>query len=278
MNVFDKSCVSTLEESQIGLRAQSDAIARQLTIVSEELSRKKTLVDQGLTNRFEYTQIQRNQADLTGQEGAIAAQLASTGSQIAEAREQIERSKTQRVEQAVSQLAETRVSLADIEEQLIAAKAVLRRTSVVSPVDGIVVSTVYNAPGSVISPGEKVIEILPTSSRLLVEARLNPRDIDAVRPGQVARLRFSALNARLTPEVAATVVEVSADRLLDQKTGEPYYRAKLHITEALPNEVAADQIYPGMPVEAFITTGERTFFEYLARPVVDSFSRAFVEE
>lgn len=145
-------------------------------------------------------------------------------------------------------------------------------------VDGIVVSAVYNAPGSVISPGEKLIEILPTISRLLVEARLHPRDIDAVRPGQAARLRFSALNARLTPEVAATVVEVSADRLLDQKTGEPYYRAKLHITDDLPKEVDADQIYPGMPVEAFITTGERTFFEYLAKPVADSFSRAFVEE
>ncbi|PWJ88691.1 HlyD family secretion protein [Mesorhizobium loti] len=269
--------VSTLRESLVGLSAQRQAIESQLTIVADELKRKKALVDQGLTNHFEYTQIQRNQADLIGQAGSIESELASTRSQVVEAKEQIERSKTQRVEQAVSELAETRTSLADIEEQLAAAQAILSRTTVRSPTDGIIVSAVYSSPGAVVAPGEKVIEILPTGSSLIVEAKLSPRDIDSVHAGQSARLKLTALNTRLTPDVAATVINVSADRLMDENTHEPYYRAKLRITDDLPAPVTAEQLYPGMPVEAFISTGDRTFFEYLVRPVLDSFHRAFVE-
>jgi HlyD family type I secretion membrane fusion protein len=270
--------VATLEETLIGMAAQKQAIESQLLIVRDELERKKSLVDKGLTNHFEYTQIQRNQADLIGQAGTIASELASSKSQIIEAKEQIERLKTQRVEQAVTQLTEVRASLADVEEQLLAAEAVLRRTIVQSPTDGIVVSAVYNSPGSVVSPGEKLIEILPTGSQVIVEARLSPTDIDSVHVGQSARLRLSALNARLTPEIEATVSHVSADRLVDESTKEPYYRARLRISDALPSSVTLDQLYPGMPVDAFINTGERTFAEYLVRPLLDSFNRAFVEE
>ncbi|QND60152.1 HlyD family type I secretion periplasmic adaptor subunit [Mesorhizobium huakuii] len=269
--------VSTLQDSLVGLSAQRQAIENQLTIVADELKRKKALVDQGLTNHFEYTQIQRNQADLVGQAGSIESQLASTRSQVIEAKEQIERSKTQRVEQAVGDLAETRTSLADIEEQLAAAQAILSRTTVRSPTDGIIISAVYSSPGAVVAAGEKVIEILPTSSDLIVEAKLSPRDIDSVHAGQSARLKLTALNTRLTPDVAATVINVSADRLMDENTHEPYYRAKLRISDDLPAPVTAEQLYPGMPVEAFISTGDRTFFEYLIRPVLDSFHRAFVE-
>ena len=161
--------------------------------MADELKRKKALVDQGLTNHFEYTQIQRNQADLIGQAGSIESELGSTRSQVVEAKEQIERSKTQRVEQAVSELAETRTSLADIEEQLAAAQAILSRTTIRSPADGVIVSAVYSSPGAVVAPGEKAIEILPTSSNLIVEAKLSPHDIDSVHAGRSARLKLPLL-------------------------------------------------------------------------------------
>ena len=112
----------------------------------------------------------------------------------------------------------------------------------------------------------------------LIEVRLNPTDVDVVKAGQAARLRFVALNARLTPEVQARVEHISADRFVDQATQEPYYRALLKIDGALPMEVAQDDLHPGMPVEAFISTGKRTFFEYLVKPIADSASRAFREE
>ncbi|NVD43384.1 HlyD family type I secretion periplasmic adaptor subunit [Ensifer sp. HO-A22] len=270
--------VLTLEKALSGLTAQKEAIGRQATIVAEEAVRKKKLLDQGLTNRSEYTQLLRVEADLLGQAGAIEAQLATNSTQIAEANEQIERLKTQRVEQAVTALNETRVSLADVEEQLEAAKAVLDRTVVKAPIDGIVITSQYNAIGSVIGTGEKVMEILPTDTGLLIDARLNPQDIDVVTTGQSARLRVSALNARLTPELPARVVHISADRLTDPATQQPYYRALLQIVQPMPEDVETEQLRPGMPVEVFVDTGERTFLEYLAKPIIDSFSRAFVEE
>jgi HlyD family type I secretion membrane fusion protein len=270
--------VAALDDARTGLQSQQDAIAEQLSIVSDELAAKKTLVDQGLTNRFEYTQILRNRADLIGQRGVVASEVATAITQRIEALEQLERLATQRVEEAVTRLNEVRTTLADLEDQLIAARRVLERTVISAPVDGIVVSSVYNSKGSVVAPGGEMLEILPTTEKVIVEARLNPQDIDIVKVGQTARLRLSALNMRLTPEVDGKVIHLSADRLVDEVTQEPYYRARIGITDNLPASVAVEQLYPGMPVEAFIETGERTFFEYLARPILDSFNRAFVEE
>ncbi|MGJ8573379.1 MAG: HlyD family type I secretion periplasmic adaptor subunit [Hoeflea sp.] len=270
--------VAALQDARGGLTSQEEAIAEQLSIVSDELAAKKTLVDQGLTNRFEYTQILRNRADLVGQRGVVASEVATAITQRIEALEQLERLATQRVEEAVTRLNEVRTSLADIEDQLIAARRVLERTVISAPVDGIVVSSVYNSPGSVVGPGGEMMEILPTTKKVIVEARLNPQDIDIVKIGQSARLRLSALNMRLTPEVAGKVIHLSADRLVDEVTQEPYYRARIGITDDLPASVTVEQLYPGMPVETFIETGERTFFEYLARPILDSLNRAFVAD
>jgi HlyD family type I secretion membrane fusion protein len=208
----------------------------------------------------------------------VESEIASAAVQVVEAHQQIERLATQRVEQAVTRLNEIRTELADFEEQMLAAQAVLDRTVIRAPVDGIVVSSVYNSRGSVIGPGERVMEILPTTQDLIVDARLQPQDIDAIQIGQPARLRLSALNARLTPEVEGEVLQISADRLIDEVTGVPYYRAKIRITDELPPEVSREQLYPGMPVETFIATGERTLVEYLVRPVLDAFSLAFREE
>ena len=138
--------------------------------------------------------------------------------------------------------------------------------------------SLYNSVGSVIRPGEQVLELLPTSQHLIIEAHVSPRDIDSVKIGQQARLRFAALNTRTTPEVPGTVSYLSADRQVDQKTGQAYYVARLRIADNLPPQIRPEQIYPGMPVETYVGTGDRTFFEYLARPILDSFSRAFREE
>ncbi|CDX21696.1 Type I secretion membrane fusion protein, HlyD family [Mesorhizobium sp. ORS 3324] len=269
--------VAMHRESVVGLNAQKQAIQQQSDVVKKELGIKTGLLDKGLTNRTEYSQLLRSEADLVGQAGALEADLAAANSQIVEAQVQVERLTTQRVEEALSKLDEVRTSLADIEEQMRAAQAVLQRTTIKAPAAGIVVASTYNSKGSVIAPGEKIMEILPTASGLNVDARLRPKDIDQVRVGQPAKLRLSALNTRLTPEVSATVSQISADRLVDQTTHEPYFRAKLKIAGTLPPGVKAEQLYPGTPVEAFINTGDRTFFEYLARPMMDSFARAFAE-
>ncbi|CDX40537.1 Type I secretion membrane fusion protein, HlyD family [Mesorhizobium sp. SOD10] len=269
--------VAMHRESVKGLNAQKAAIEQQAEVVKKELGIKTDLLDKGLTNRTEYSQLLRSEADLVGQAGALEADLASANTQIVEAEAQTERATTQRVEEALTKLDDVRTNLADIEEQMRAAEALLKRTTITAPAAGIVVSSTYNSQGSVVAPGEKIMEILPTASGLVVDTRLRPKDIDQVHVGQPAKLRLSALNTRLTPEVPATVSEISADRLIDEATHEPYFRAKLKITDALPAGVKAEQLYPGTPVDAFINTGDRTFFEYLVRPMMDSFARAFRE-
>ncbi|WP_027165780.1 HlyD family type I secretion periplasmic adaptor subunit [Mesorhizobium sp. WSM3224] len=269
--------VAMHRESVKGLDAQKLAIEQQAEVVKKELGIKTDLLGKGLTNRTEYSQLLRSEADLVGQAGSLEADLASASTQIVEAEAQTERATTQRVEEALTKLDDVRTNLADIEEQMRAAQAVLKRTTITAPAAGIVVSSTYNSQGSVVAPGEKIMEILPTASGLVVDAKLRPRDIDQVHVGQPAKLRLSALNTRLTPEVPATVSEISADRLIDEATHEPYFRARLKIANALPPGVKAEQLYPGTPVDAFISTDDRTFFEYLVRPMMDSFARAFRE-
>lgn len=270
--------VKALEDQIAGMAFQETAINRQLEVVQEEAERKKSLLDRGLTDRSEYTALLRSEAELVGQLGQMQSSILGAKTQIVEAEEQLARLTTQRIETAASELNDVRGELSAAEEQLRAATAVLDRVQVRAPSDGIVVETVYNTIGSVVQPGDTLLELLPTDDELVIEARISPQDVDVVVPGQPANMRFSALNARTTPVVPGTVTYISADRFIDQNTQMPYYTARISITDELPEEITEDQIYPGMPVEAYIRTGERTFLDYLTRPISDSFSRAFREE
>lgn len=270
--------VAAGDEAIVGFEAQKKALEEQLAVVSDETERKEKLLDQGLTNRSEYTALLRSQADLIGQIGAITSQMEQTRTRTAEAREQLVRQESQRVEQSLTELNDVSASIGEIEEQLSAAEDVLTRVVVRAPSDGLIIRINQNTPGNVVGPGEELARLLPTSNELIVEAQLSPADVDIVRPGQQAELRFVALNMRTTPQVPGSVTYVSPDRLVDPKNGQPYFIARLRITDDLPTEVDRGQIYPGMPVEAMISTGDRTFFEYLLRPLTDSFSRAFREQ
>lgn len=270
--------VASLREAVIGLRAQKAATDKQIDIVQDEAERKKSLLDKGLTNRSEYSELLRAAASLVGQAGQLEAQIASSATQLAEANQQIERLTTTRVEEAVGELNTVSANITDVEEQISAAQSVLERTVVRAPADGIIVRSVYNTPNSVVRPGEVIMEILPTTRELIVEARVRPEDIDKIRVGQDARMHFRALNPRTTPQVAGKVFYMSADRLVDQKNGQPYYTIRLKIAEELPPAIKPDQIYPGMPVDSFIAVGPRTFASYLVQPIVDSFGKAFREQ
>ncbi|CAN7243881.1 HlyD family type I secretion periplasmic adaptor subunit [Mesorhizobium sp. LjNodule214] len=272
-----KQRIQALREAMSGLDQQKKASENQLKIVREEIERKKQLLEDGLTNRTEYTNLLRVEAELIGQVGSLQSQIASSSTQVVETKQQIERLTTARVEDAVAELNSERATIADVEEQARAAQAILDRTVIRAPADGIIVRSVHNSPQAVIRAGEPFMELLPTSDLLVIEARISPHDIDTLRIGQQARLHFSALNARITPQVDGTVTYISADRLVDQASGQPFYTARLKITDDLPPEVSRDKIYPGMPVETYISTGERTFVEYLVRPLLDSFGRAFRE-
>ncbi len=268
--------VAALGESLQGLRAEKKATQQQLAIVRDEASRKQGLLDKGLTSRDEYATLLRSSAELVGQAGSLEAQIAGTVSQSSEALDEIAKLKAKRVQDAISGLNTLRNDVSDLQQQVRAASVVLDRTTIRAPVDGIIVRSVYNSPGSVIKPGESFMELLPTTSDLIVEAHVKPRDIDSVKQGQDAEMMFSAFNARTTSRIKGKVFYVSADHVVSNDSSkQAYYVVRLKIAQDLPEGVTREKIYPGMPVETFIATGGRTFASYLVRPLADSMSRAF---
>lgn len=268
---------SALGEEVEGLRYQKTSLEDQLRIVREEERRKGDLLQKGLTDRSEYSALLRSEADLVGQIGQTGTTIVATRSQQMQAAEELERLTSERAEKAAADVNDVRAELEGAKQQLMASDDRLRRTKVRSPINGIVVRRFFNSAGSVVGPGETLVEILPTGEDLLVDARIEPRDIDTISLGQSATMRFSALNARVTPTVPGHVAYVSADRLLDENTQRPYYSAKIRMDTDASDRLGA-QIYPGMPVESFINTGERTFVDYLFRPLLDSMHRAFREQ
>ena len=269
--------IQALQEQAEGMDAQKQALERQIQVVREEQARKSDLLGKGLTNRSEYTALVRAEADLVGQLGQVVSSLLASKTQIVQTRQEAARLESQRVETAASELNDVRSSLSGATEQLRAAENVLSRSVIRAPADGIIVAKMINTVGSVVRPGETLMQILPTAADLIVEVRIPPQTITSVKNGQEARLRFTSLNARTTPTADATVSYVSADRLTDPQTREPYYTARLKLKEPLPAELSVEEITPGMPVEAYIKTGDRSFFDYLSQPITDSFSRAFRE-
>lgn len=270
--------VQAAHEEIEGLAIQKESEERKLAVTREELADKKTLLDRGLTPRSQYQALQRAEADSLGRIGALAASMGQRRSSIAELAEQQAGLEATRREAAAAQINELRARLADLREQLRSREDVLARSAIRAPAPGIIVELAKNTVGSSVRPGEAVAELLPTASDLQIQVRVAPHDIDQVKIGQQAVLRLTALNARTTPDVPARVTYLSADRLVDEATREPFFTARLEIEGELPPGVAAGQIYPGMPVDALIQTGERTFFEYLVRPVQDSFAKAFRED
>jgi len=280
-----KSELSVLEQRKqatkdeiAGLEVQKDSETTKLAVIRDELEQKRKLLERGLTPRSQFNALQRAEADSEGRIGALQATIAQRKTSLLEIDKQALRQVASRLEDASGEVNAAQLQVNDLTEQLLSREDVLSRLVIRAPVDGVVVKLNKNTVGSVVRPGETVVEILPTSSDLIIEARVPPQDIDVVRPGQGANVRFVALNTRTTPEVPASVTYVSADRLVDPDTRAPYYLARLQLDGELPEPLTRDQIYPGMPVDAFIGTGERTFFEYLARPILDSFNKAFREQ
>ena len=154
----------------------------------------------------------------------------------------------------------------------------MRRTVVRAPQDGIVVDLRFHTVGGVIGPGEPILDLTPRRDRLIVEARLRPEDIDVVHAGLPAQVRLTAFKQRVTPTVDGEVILVSADRLKDDASGEPYYEARIEIDPASLDALPDAALHPGMPAEAIIITGERTALDYLLAPITQSMQRALLEQ
>jgi HlyD family type I secretion membrane fusion protein len=270
--------IGAAEEEISGLEVQRASENDKLAIIREELADKKKLLDKGLMQRGQYNELRRAEADSRGAIGQVTAAIGERRSTIAELKQQSASLEAKRKEAAAAEINELVARIGDLKEQLRSQEDILSRSVVRAPDDGVIVKLAKNTVGSVVRPGEMIAEILPTSNELIIEARISPQDIDLVKVGQPANLRLVALNARKTPEVPGTVTYVSADRTVDPVTQQPYYTTRVELAKALPEGVSIAQIQSGMPVDALIRTDERTFLQYLAKPIQDSFAKAFREE
>jgi HlyD family type I secretion membrane fusion protein len=155
---------------------------------------------------------------------------------------------------------------------------VLRRRDILAPVNGSIVNLKMVTPGGVATPGAALLEIVPEDDTLTVQARIRPTDIDSVHPGLAAKVRLTAFKARTTPMLDGKLVYVSADSLVDPRTGTPYYDARIEVDRHELERLKHVHLYPGMPVHVMVVTGERTLLEYLVQPLHDSMTRAFRED
>ncbi len=216
---------------------------------------------------------QRDLTKLKGEWGALVAQVARAQGQISEMELQIIGLDQTMQTEATKELREIEARMAELAERKIAAEDQLKRVVLAAPQDGIVHDLTAHTVGGVVGAGETVMMIVPNRDELSVEVRIATSDIDQVHVDQTAKLRFSALNQRTTPEIAGTVTRIGADLTRDAQTNSVFYVVRIR-PESMPTSV---KLLPGMPVEAFVATGERTALSYLVKPVTDQFARAFRE-
>lgn len=265
--------------SQIaGLEAQIVSAERQLELIASEQKTVEDLVRKGLERQPRLLDLQRRAAALEGSRAESRAEIARAEQTIGETELRILALDDEQSEKVAAELEKAQAELARTEEELIAAEDVLRRRVIAAPFAGTVVDLKFFTPGGVISPGAPILDIVPTDDRLLIEAQLSPLDIDVVHPGLPAEIRLTAYRQRNTPSLYGHLLQVSADRFVDERSGAPYYKALVEVPASELARAGDVGLYSGMPTEVMIKTGERTFLDYMMQPVRDSFARAFNEE
>jgi HlyD family secretion protein len=269
--------ISQLGESNNGLDAQISSKTKQLELISGELSGVQELYDKRLVPLTRLTTLQRETARIEGERGQLVFALAETKSKIGEAELQIARLDQDFRTEVVKELGETQGKEAELVERGVAARDLLDRIEIRSPTAGVVHQLSAHTVGGVIRAGDAIMVIVPDSDELQVEARLQPHDVDQVRTGQTAFVRFSAFNQRVTPQLTGIVSYVSADTTRDQQTNASYFAVRIALSDDERRRLAGLQLVPGMPAEVFMQTGSRTMMSYLMKPITDQFQRAFVE-
>jgi HlyD family secretion protein len=272
-----QSRVAQLGQEIVGLESQLSSQAKQLELITGELSGVQQLYDKRLVPLARLTTLQRESARIEGERGQLMSAVAGTKSKIGEAQLQILRLDQDFRTDVVKELGETQGKEAELVERGVAARDLLDRIEIHAPTSGVIHQLSVHTIGGVIRAGDTIMEVVPDSDDLLVEARLQPTDIDQVRTGQKAFVRFSAFNQRVTPQLTGLVSYVSADTSRDQQTNAPYFTVRVMLPEQERRRLAGLQLVSGMPAEVFMQTGSRTMMSYLLKPITDQLKRAFVE-
>lgn len=262
----------------IGVQGEVKSQHDLINYSNEEIKANEDLHEKGMVGKQRMLELKREVADVTGRLSSNQAAIARVEQRIASTRLEISELDTIRLSEVVDELQSVKAELFDYREKIHSAQYVLKRTEIVAPIAGIIVGMNVQTIGGVVAPGEAVLDIVPTNERLIIEARINPNDIDVVESGLLSHVRFNAFSQRKAKPVEGRVITVSADSLTNERTGEVYYSARIALTGDLKEALGAEGIYPGMQVDVMIVTGSQSTLDYFLRPITQSLSHAFREQ
>jgi HlyD family secretion protein len=270
--------VTQLGEEIAGLTAQQNSKTKEIALLERELAGVRDLWKQNLVQLSRLTALEREAARLDGERGQLVASAAQAKGKIAETALQILQIDQELASEVAKELRDVDGKIGEFVERKITAEDQLKRIDIRAPQDGTVFQLATHTVGGVITAGDPIMLIVPEADNLSVEVKVNPQDIDQLQLNQKAILRFSAFNARTTPEIEGIVTRISADTSTDQRTGQTYYTLRISMPAAQIERLGNVKLLPGMPVEAFVQTGERTMLSYLMKPLHDQVMRAFREK
>ena len=261
-----------------GIAAQMAAINDQIALLTPEIADQQTLLDKGLTQSARIMDLKREVARLDGNRGEMQSNLAQAEGKATETKLQILQIKSARREEANAQLRDMGDKTLELAERRRALTEQVNRLEIRAPVAGIVLGLAVTTPQSVIRPADPILYIIPQDRPLIIIAQIPPIHVDEVRVGQVVRVSFAAFSARTTPELIGTLTTISADAMTDQASRQSFYRAEITLDAGEMAKLQGNKLVPGMPVQAFISTGDRTPMAYLLKPFTDYFHMAMREE
>jgi HlyD family secretion protein len=261
-----------------GLNAQQHAKEKEIALIHRELDGVRELFQKNLVQINRLTSLEREAARLDGERGQLIAAVAQAKGKIAELELQIIQIDQDLSSEVAKEMRDVDAKLGELVERKVTAEDQLKRIEIRAPQDGTVFQSTVHTVGGVIAAGDTIMLIVPDADNLSVEARFNPQDIDKLQVGQKALLRFTSFNQRTTPEIYGSVTRISADTSTDQRTGASYYTVRIAMPPAEVARLGEVKLVPGMPVETFVQTGERTVMSYLVKPLYDQLTRAFREK
>jgi len=273
-----KQRISQLNSKIVGLKGQRASKQELAASYGEEAQDLKELLAEGFADKQRLRDTERNHALNNGEISALSSEIAASQIQIGETQLEILQLEKKFQEEVASKLSEAQTNLYDVNQRILAIKDKVVRVDIKAPVSGRVMGLSVHTLGGVILPGHPILDIVPQKEELIIDAQVSPLDIDRVSIGLVAEVRFTAFKQALTPVIEGKVINLSADRFVEEKTGMPYYQAQVELTPESYQKMSHLELVPGMPVEVLIKTGERTVFEYLTQPVTNAFARAFIED
>ncbi|NGO52212.1 HlyD family type I secretion periplasmic adaptor subunit [Allomesorhizobium camelthorni] len=291
INIFDtrrrlqSSRISVIQQRKAqtrreiaALRFEVEAATKRAAIIKKELATVAPMVIKGLQTRGRLLHLEREQAEFDGRIGETLAQVSRAEQAVGESEAMILQLKSDHYTEIAQTLRDTQALIFQLLERIQAANDVLARTVVRAPEAGTITDLRIHTLGGVVVAGEPLMDLVPHQDRLIVLAQVKPEDIDLVRPGLEARVRLLSYKDRRVPPVEGVLTYVSADRFVDKETERAYYTAHVRINEAHLRELPEVEIMPGMPAEVLIKTGQFTVAQYMLRPFLDSFNRAFRED